>query len=158
MVRILVFSDTHGRPQYPKRAIENIGEYAAIIHLGDCTRDAMLLKDTYPASTHYSVRGNNDVFSSAPAELVIEIENIRIFAAHGHLLGVKQGLEQIKEAARKNNCSVILFGHTHNPICIETDEFLIMNPGGYNSFPNPHCGVLELDKGRAYGCLYEIRQ
>ena len=157
MVRILVFSDTHGRPQSARRAIENIGEFSMVVHLGDSVRDALFLKDSYPNARHFMVRGNNDTFSAAPAELIIEQDDVRIFATHGHLYSVKSGLEKIKEAARKNNCRVILFGHTHTPVCMETDGLLLLNPGGYNSFPNPHCGVLELKDGKAYGCLYEIR-
>ena len=40
----------------------------------------------------------------------------RVFFSHGHMYGVKVGLEQFLEGARNVKADIALFGHTHRPM------------------------------------------
>ena len=93
------------------------------------------------------IAGNCDHNSRSPAELVIPVENHRIFAAHGHRYNVKFSLDLIKNAASEKNCDIILYGHTHVRMNLYSDGTYIMNPGSA-SCPNdgtkPSFGVIEI--------------
>lgn len=154
MYRIIVISDTHRHMDYALRVLDNLSEYDMIIHLGDYSADAARLERLYKNVTVVSVCGNNDFPSpSSPAEREIEIDGVKLFLTHGHKYGVKFGYERIYLRALELGAQVVLFGHTHVPICEKEDEVLMLNPGGYNS-NSRGVGIIEIDDGKAKGCLY----
>ena len=154
MYRIIVISDTHRHMDYALRVLDNLSEYDMIIHLGDYSADAARLERLYKNVTVVSVCGNNDFPSpSSPAEREIEIDGVKLFLTHGHKYGVKFGYERIYLRALELGAQVVLFGHTHVPICEKEDEVLMLNPGGYNS-NSRSVGIIEIDDGKAKGCLY----
>ncbi len=154
MYRIIVISDTHRHMDYALRVLDNLSEYDMIIHLGDYSADAASLERLYKNVTVVSVCGNNDFPSpSSPAEREIEIDGVKLFLTHGHKYGVKFGYERIYLRALELGAQVVLFGHTHVPICEKEDEVLMLNPGGYNS-NSRSVGIIEIDDGKAKGCLY----
>ena len=154
MYRIIVISDTHRHMDYALRVLDNLSEYDMIIHLGDYSADAAHLERLYKNATVVSVCGNNDFPSpSSPAEREIEIDGVKLFLTHGHKYGVKFGYERIYLRALELGAQVVLFGHTHVPICEKEDEVLMLNPGGYNS-NSRSVGIIEIDDGKAKGCLY----
>lgn len=154
MYRIIVISDTHRHMDYALRVLDNLSEYDMIIHLGDYSADAARLERLYKNVTVVSVCGNNDFPSpSSPAEREIEIDGVKLFLTHGHKYGVKFGYERIYLRALELGAQVVLFGHTHVPICEKEDEVLMLNPGGYNS-NSRGVGIIEIDGGKAKGCLY----
>jgi predicted phosphodiesterase len=65
------------------------------------------------------VKGNCDLCVSAvypyPEELLICISEYTVIMVHGHLNGVKSGLEKLLVYADKRGANVVLFGHTHTP-------------------------------------------
>ena len=154
MYRIIVISDTHRHMDYALRVLDNLSEYDMIIHLGDYSADAARLERLYKNVTVVSVCGNNDFPSpSSPAECEIEIDGVKLFLTHGHKYGVKFGYERIYLRALELGAQVVLFGHTHVPICEKEDGVLMLNPGGYNS-NSRSVGIIEIDDGKAKGCLY----
>lgn len=154
MYRIIVISDTHRHMDYALRVLDNLSEYDMIIHLGDYSADAARLERLYKNATVVSVCGNNDFPSpSSPAEREIEIDGVKLFLTHGHKYGVKFGYERIYLRALELGAQVVLFGHTHVPICEKEDGVLMLNPGGYNS-NSRSVGIIEIDDGKAKGCLY----
>ena len=154
MYRIIVISDTHRHMDYALRVLDNLSEYDMIIHLGDYSADAASLERLYKNVTVVSVCGNNDFPSpSSPAEREIEIDGVKLFLTHGHKYGVKFGYERIYLRALELGAQVVLFGHTHVPICEKEDGVLMLNPGGYNS-NSRSVGIIEIDDGKAKGCLY----
>lgn len=154
MYRIIVISDTHRHMDYALRVLDNLSEYDMIIHLGDYSADAARLERLYKNVTVVSVCGNNDFPSpSSPAEREIEIDGVKLFLTHGHKYGVKFGYERIYLRALELGAQVVLFGHTHVPICEKEDRVLMLNPGGYNS-NSRSVGIIEIDDGKAKGCLY----
>ena len=147
-MKICVFSDSHGDPS---RMIEAVmtekPDY--VFFLGDGERDLQDLGREFPGLPVAAVRGNCDLYSDLPVDLVCAVGGVRIFATHGHRYGVKTDhrLEVLKAAAKRSGAQVALFGHTHSPLLEEEDDLIVINPGPAGRY---RCGyaVLEIDRGR----------
>jgi putative phosphoesterase len=100
-----------------------------IIHLGDHISDARKLQELFPDALYYMVKGNCDVGADGKDELLLPFGGVRIFAAHGHVYGVKRGLTALSDAARSKGASLAVFGHTHQPLIRQTPGLWLMNPG-----------------------------
>ena len=147
MKRILVFSDTHSDISLCREIIDRIPA-DMILHAGDYVSDAQNLKKFYPDKNIEYVKGNGDAFSYAPSNMVVELDNIRIFLTHGHNEGVKTDteLKKLVASAKANNCTVAVFGHTHIGLERETDGIKLLNPG---SSKYGRCyGVIEIEDGK----------
>lgn len=140
-MRILAISDTHGRLNETLGALGKLGEYDLLIHLGDGLSDMQKLRSYINADVEYT-KGNND-FVDAPLSRVIEIGKTRIFCAHGHMLGVKSSLDLLLTEAKKENCTVALYGHTHIMSDTTVDGVRLINPGSVG-FPYGKFGAVEL--------------
>ena len=62
-------------------------------------------------------------------EKVIEVENIKIFACHGHKFSVKTTLAKLAARAKELGCAVALYGHTHRARADIIDGVTLINPG-----------------------------
>ncbi len=138
-MRIIVISDTHGN----KNAIDSVflrnSDADLFIHLGDGERDidAFLLENPSYASRVIHVAGNCDFNSLSNDFEIIPANGHKILASHGHIYAVKNSLEIIKKTAKRLNCDIVLYGHTHVRYNKFEDDLYIMNPG---SAGNPHDG------------------
>ena len=83
MIRILVFSDTHGDIRGCERVADTL-PWDYILHAGDYAGDYRELKAKYPDKNVIGVLGNNDFYSVLKNELLIVIGDKRIFMTHGH--------------------------------------------------------------------------
>lgn len=76
------------------------------------------------------VRGNCDTevdqmvleFPIMAEYCILYVEDRMIFATHGHNFNEKN-LPMLKKG------DILLHGHTHVPVCRETDQYIYMNPG-----------------------------
>ncbi len=152
MYRIIVVSDTHRHLEYVLQFLENIKEFDMIIHLGDNIFDADTLKKLYPQKPIIAVKGNTDI-SSCESEVFCNIEGVDFLITHGHIYGVKTGMERLYFRACELGAEVVLYGHTHIPVCEKENDILMLNPGGHNSL-NRGVGIIEIEEGVAKGCLY----
>lgn len=139
MKTVTVLSDTHGN----RRAIDNIGVVLAesdfIIHLGDTSGDASYIRGSYGGKI-YSVNGNCDPLKLGENELVIEIENVKIFATHGHLYSAKTTLLRLAARAKELGCTICLYGHTHSAREDVIDGVTLINPGCMSRYSqNSYC-------------------
>lgn len=132
-MKILVISDSHGKNGRMELAVEQESPLDRIIHLGDLEGGEDLLEAIAPCPVEI-ICGNNDFFSPYPREKVIEIAGIRIFMCHGHAYGVSMGTERLEEAARRNGCTVAMYGHTHCPVIRQSGKLTVINPGSI-SYP-----------------------
>ncbi len=127
--RIAICADTHRKIDDLCFELSQIKDISRIIHLGDHVSDAeeMELILNRPI---IKVRGNNDYMDlDTPNNLVLDIGSHRIFLTHGHLFGVYNGLENIIEKAKREDCDICLFGHTHAYMSEEISGIRIINPG-----------------------------
>lgn len=159
--RILIVSDSHGRSQNIKTAIDK--EHPdMLIHLGDLEDDPELVRGwlddaakVWNALGHDSpeerislpvpavfIQGNCDRYHTGNGindlrqSAVFELNGHRFFCTHGHRQGVSLGLENLMYTAMENDCDIALYGHTHVPF---DDSF-----EGYGDIG---CGVRILNPG-----------
>ena len=128
-MRILVFSDSHGRVG-PMQDMVELYAPDAVFHLGDVVRDGEKLAKLYPKLPLYRVAGNCDWNNPGlPLEDVVRLEGKTIFYMHGHTQSVKSGIGLAVRAAQSIQADVLLFGHTHRPLREDYEGLLVVNPG-----------------------------
>ena len=132
-MRILVMSDTHGDVNSIEQVRQHVGNVDAVFHCGDSELDASHAS----LESAFVVRGNCDWDSSFPEEVVTDINGVKIFMAHGHLLQVKTTMLPISYRAQELGADVVLFGHSHLLGTEQIDGTVFVNPGS-----------LELPRGR----------
>ncbi len=127
-MKIAVFSDSHRHSDAMLCAIKASAP-DMIIHLGDGEGDTNKIKRQFPQIPLKAVRGNCDLNISLPESLVIEVNSIRFYLAHGHKLGVKSGLDSLLNAAYFSGANLAMYGHTHKAHCAELSGMRVLNPG-----------------------------
>lgn len=126
-MKILVFSDSHGRLGPMLDAIEQ-EKPQRVFFLGDNYRDGQALLDAYPDLPMELIRGNCD-WDKAPDELIVEAGGVKFLLTHGHRYGVKSGTEQLARSAREKGVNVACFGHTHEALNMPDRGVWLFNPG-----------------------------
>ena len=128
-MNFLVISDTHGKID---TAVEIGGEISgidAIIHLGDYEKDAHSIAELLGMDV-FSVKGNMDNgFHPEDAFRILETEAGRLLLTHGHMQNVKSSLNNLLFLAQEQECTAVLFGHTHLPVIEQAHGILFVNPG-----------------------------
>ena len=150
MKRLLILSDSHGlrgRVGTLLMKAEAEGPLDGVIHLGDGYRDL----DLYRAelSFVYQVPGNCDGDSEGVC-FYPEVEGLRVLMTHGHGLGVRTSLQELKRFARAHECAVALYGHTHRPHLERDGALMVLNPG---AVMDGRYAILTLADGRAEAVL-----
>jgi len=126
-MKILVFSDSHGRLGLMLDAIEK-ERPQRVFFLGDNYRDGQALADAYPDLPVEMVVGNCD-FCDGPKELVIEAGGVCFLLTHGHRYYVKSGTDHLARSARAKGADVVCFGHTHDALNMPNCGVWMLNPG-----------------------------
>lgn len=140
MKRMLVIGDTHGYVLKANEVVEKQGPWDKIVHLGDCVEDAFQIEDMTGIPVA-AVCGNNEYPAAkyVPDERVVELDGARIYMTHGHTLDInphlgEKHMEEVFNAlylkAQETHAKVVLFGHTHMPVCFYQQDVLFLNPGG----------------------------
>ncbi len=128
-MKILVFSDSHGRIN---PMLEAVGKYNpdAVFHLGDVMADADQISIAFPTLKLYKVAGNCDYFlQNSPLEQLAYLDGKTILYLHGHTQSVKLGLDSALYKAESLQANILLFGHTHVRLKKQFGELLAVNPG-----------------------------
>ena len=127
----------------------------AVIHLGDHYDDAEALQELYPHIRFHMVPGNCDRFrcrSDLPLLLCYDIGGVRIYMTHGHLQSVKSGDFRLVSQAHEFEAQVALYGHTHSPVCYQTEKGMwVMNPGTCGTFGGS-AGIIEIENKEITSC------
>lgn len=130
-----------------------------ILHLGDVVWDTYELLRSFPEIPLENVCGNCDYDSvDAPAQIITDAAGKRIMLCHGHLYHVKLGIGAAVEAARKAQVDVLVFGHTHEALCIQYGALWVMNPGSIRGGWRPSYGVIEIQNGAITCYTTEFKQ
>ena len=123
--KILIFSDSHGHPESMNKALTLHSDADMIVHLGDGASDLTATLPDISPTPLIAIEGNGEYYGwirvdrrYRPQKFVMtEFEGKKIFMTHGHLYDVKFGLERIAARAYADGADIVLFGHTHEPIC-----------------------------------------
>ena len=82
---------------------------------------------------------------------------MRVFLTHGHLFGVKSGLDTLAAAAKDMGAQLALFGHTHQALLEERNGVTLLNPGAAGRFGRSSYAVVELANGK-FSCQLKSEQ
>lgn len=155
-MKVIVISDTHGSVHRVFSAIAHAEPVDAVIHLGDGSADAELLRESGDVPV-ISIAGNCDIGSNAPRERLWECEGQRILLTHGDAYQVKTGLAKLRQRAEEVGADAVLFGHTHQIMCDRHSGILFINPGTLsNAALHRSYAVLNITPDGITSCHYDI--
>ena len=145
-MRIIVMSDTHRDFWSVRELVEKHRAADIFIDLGDGARELSETVSLYPETKFLSVRGNCDFGVETTLAGCFSCGQAKIFYTHGHMYNVKFGLEDLMRAGKEVAANVILFGHTHIPLCEYRDGVHLLNPGslGMPRGAKPTYGVVDV--------------
>jgi putative phosphoesterase len=148
-LKILVVSDTHGRTEGFRQAVEKVAPIDLVIHCGDSEGDAEAYSRLAGCPIEI-VKGNNDFFTSLPAEREFTLGKYKVWLVHGHRYFVSFEKKTIRHEALRRGADIVIFGHTHRPLIDIRPELIAINPGSL-SHPRqdgrrPSFIIMELDR------------
>ena len=154
-MKILVFSDSHGRSQEMREAVaKHARNTDAVFFLGDGYLNFVRIRDEFPAIAFYGVLGNCDLAGLFRGEEVfyeriVSLDSYRFLLMHGHKYWVKEGYGRAVEHAKAAGADVLLCGHTHCPLDTTDDGLILFNPGSVGEYTNGRrtYGILEIVNG-----------
>ena len=137
-MKCLVFSDSHGNTRNMRQALLSHPDAEVVFFLGDGLSDADLVSSGDSGRAWLPVAGNCDFSPMFRDSFVkktdaITLEGVRIAFTHGDLYGAKYGIGGLLSLAKEQGASLVLFGHTHEPLekYVPTEEsgVHLFNPG-----------------------------
>ncbi|MBR4420810.1 MAG: metallophosphoesterase [Clostridia bacterium] len=123
MKSYVVFSDIHG-DVYAKKILQ---EYVKNSDGAFFAGDGLSGLNDFTNKPFYAVMGNCDRVGDE--EKIIEVDGVKILLTHGHLYGVKSSYLRLIYKAKELGVDVVIFGHTHQPLIMQEEEILLLNPG-----------------------------
>lgn len=120
---IVVVSDSHTKTEELLKIRQKHPYASAYLHCGDSEVFEQQL------AGFVTVAGNNDYFQGYPNYRCIHVGELKILLIHGHKYPVATRLQQLKDAAKANDCNVVCYGHSHVYAVDEMDGVLLVNPG-----------------------------
>jgi uncharacterized protein len=118
-----LISDTHGlmRPD----VYTALAGVSLILHAGD-VGDGILDELELIAPVR-AVRGNTDPIDDPllPEAIELELGGVRIHVSHGHETGVPTPAKLLA----RYSADVIVYGHTHRQLLVQTGDQWVVNPG-----------------------------
>ncbi|GAA0382993.1 metallophosphoesterase family protein [Bacillus horti] len=145
-MKALIISDTHGLTKEVNQVVKREA-YKKGFHCGDYCTDPT----QYPFNKLELVRGNNDFQKDVPNDKLIKWQGSTFFLTHGHLYQVDYSLLKLRYKAEEVGADIVLFGHTHYPVCFEEDGMIFCNPGSLRQprgFSTPTYVTLDISKGK----------
>lgn len=132
-MKIGVLSDTHihsiksGAELADKLLSGPFKDVDAILHAGDHV--LMELSTCFFPLPWYGVQGNMDrAGADLPLQRVLKLDGYSIAMTHGW--GAPQGLEErVLQRFDLSNIDVLIYGHSHYPVCRKEGSLLLLNPG-----------------------------
>ncbi len=145
-MKVLVFSDSHGRKELLDRMLSKEPDCKEVIFLGDGMKEIEWIEAFYPEKKFTCVRGNNDWYFNVNGEAYKYFDGVTVFACHGDAYNVRTTLTLLCKQAAAVNASLALYGHTHVPKMTKDDltGVTAVNPG---ALCDGKYSVIEFKKG-----------
>jgi putative phosphoesterase len=152
LMKVAVFSDTHSNIELCLEAVRRT-QPDVIIHLGDHDRDAISISQEFPEIPMYYVCGNCDIAPLAPVRSTVQLGPVKAFITHGHLYNVDfNNVDSLVYAARENEASLVLFGHTHRVLYDTVGGVTVINPGTAGKGRRLTYALLDIMDNGGIGC------
>lgn len=154
-MKIIVFSDSHGKNDGMRRVMLMHRDAYAFLHLGDGAPGFLTLCRELSLAG-FAVRGNCDFFTGEHVledSMVLTFEGFRFLLTHGDAYGVNWTETSLALAAKEKGCHVALYGHTHvgvNRYLPPRDDsdtpLYLFNPGSISRPRDvgPSFGIIEI--------------
>ncbi len=150
-MKVGVLSDTHidsfeAGLNLSERLMQGpFADVDAILHAGDMILPE--LASCFSPIPWYAVRGNMDGANSGnPIKRIVEMNNKRIGMIHGW--GAQTDLkDRVLNSFAEESLDVLVFGHSHQPLCLNYGSLLLFNPGSPTDRRKASChtvGILTL--------------
>jgi hypothetical protein len=160
-MRIAVIADTHipGRARdLPPTAWRIVEDAAAVIHAGDVVTPWLLDRLNARSPQVHAVLGNNDLplGGALPERLDLRLDGVAVAVVHDS--GPAEG-RRARLRRRFPDARVVVFGHSHTPLCDDDGDLLLLNPGSPTDRrrqPNFSMAVLECDAGRCAAQIVDL--
>ena len=153
-MKILVLSDSHSGLHFMRLCIEKV-QPDEVIHLGDFYEDGHAMAEENPGIPFHLLAGNCDYYRYSPCKTEIlqeTIGGVRFYMTHGHKHNVKTGTLLLLMDAALEKADVVLYGHTHIPVCRRAPNGMwVMNPGTSRS-DGGSAGLIEIEHGKILKC------
>ncbi len=150
MTTAIILSDTHGYKKAIDRLEGIISEADVLIHLGDTSMDGTYAMGKCPGKPAYLINGNCDGQHFGENELVIQIEDVKIFATHGHRYSARGGPFKMIDRAKELGCTALMYGHTHRAQDETIEGIQVFNPGALTRpSADPSYGYLVVNGSKA---------
>lgn len=146
-MKLVVFSDVHGRKKLLERVLDFNPDADYYISLGD----SELPTDYLQRKNIIMVKGNYPFDGGIHYEQVLYIEEFKVFITHGHKYKVRRGTFYLEEEAMINKYDICLFGHTHIAYAKEIDNVFYMNPGSVSrsrSYVPESYLIIHIERGK----------
>ncbi len=155
---IAIFSDTHSSDGHELEgaALTAAREADVVVHAGDFTAEAALEAFREECDRLFAVHGNADdaaVTERLPTGRVVEAGGARIAVTHRRD-GGETGLAMF---GRSRGADLVVFGHSHRPTVVETEDIVLLNPGSHAEPRGNRPGFAVLEE-RDGGLEGEIRE
>lgn len=133
-MKIVVLSDTHipqAAEELPAKIYDELKSADLLLHAGDITSLIFLKNLQKLAKDIRAVYGNMDDLSLRkilPKKEVIKVNGFTIGLVHGW--GSPSGLvDLVEKEFQEKKPDIIIFGHSHQPLCLNKNGILFFNPG-----------------------------
>lgn len=150
-MKLAVFSDSHGFTAGMTAAARRVCP-DLLIHLGDYIRDAEALRRELPHIPLHALKGNCDFASREEDTATFLAGPVTVFATHGDRYGVKYGTDSLINAGYFAGAKLVLFGHTHIPLCQDFGGIKLLNPGTAGMSAHPTFAVVEISDSGGMDC------
>ena len=151
MIKLGVLSDTHIHSLdagivLAERLLNGVfSDVDAILHAGDHVLSD--LSNCFYPIPWYGVKGNMDEpIYNLPLQRILKIGGYNIGMIHGW--GAPQGVvKRVQHHFSADDIDILIFGHSHSPLCRSEGGVLLMNPGSpteKRSSPFHTVGLLSL--------------
>lgn len=151
-MKIGITGDTHGNLECIRKIVElapqNIEQW---LHTGDHAEDADELADLtgLPVAR---VLGNCDYdYDQAKIDVYLTLAGYKIWLTHGHRYIGRAPAAELGWWAGQVEADIVVYGHTHVPMCDYYGDKLIINPGSPSrprGGSKPCFAVLTLEAGQ----------
>lgn len=128
-MKIGITGDTHGNTQAIRKILQSTPPVDLWLHTGDYATDANLLQAATSIKT-VRVRGNCDLIDDgARFDEYLELEGYKIWLTHGHRYIERSVQADLGYWAHQLGQDIVVYGHTHVPMCEQYADTLLVNPG-----------------------------
>ena len=142
--------DTHGDVACIRKIVQLSPPVEKWLHTGDHAEDAAFL-ESQTGLPVLRVLGNCDYNSKeANIDEIFVVEGFRLWLTHGHRYMGHTRIAELAWWAKQLDVDIVIYGHTHVPMCQYYGDKLLINPGSPTrprGGSKPSFAVLTLKEG-----------